>query len=220
MPGRTIAVGDIHGCSVALDALLDAIKPRFGDVIVTLGDYINRGPDSRGVIERLIHLDRHCRLVPILGNHDQMLLDVRSGKYPIFWLLDIGGTTTLDSYGPRRDLSLIPDEHFEFLERCQDFQETETHIFVHANYYPDLPMSEQDAGILRWESLREMTPGPHESGKMVIAGHTSQKSGEILDLGHLKCIDTFCYGGGWLTALDVRTEEVWQVDREGEMRRR
>lgn len=81
-------------------------------------------------------------------------------------------------------------------------------------------MSEQDAGILRWESLREMTPGPHESGKMVIAGHTSQKSGEILDLGHLKCIDTFCYGGGWLTALDVRTEEVWQVDREGEMRRR
>ncbi len=219
MPARTIAIGDIHGCSAALDALLDAIRPRPDDTIVTLGDYINRGPDSRGVLDRLIALSRRCRLIPILGNHDQMLLDVHSGKYPIYWLLDIGGTTTLDSYGPGHDLSLIPDEHFEFLEGCEDFHETETHIFLHANYYPDLPMSEQDAGILRWESLRETTPGPHESGKIVIAGHTSQKSGEILNLGHLKCIDTFCYGGGWLTALDVRTEEVWQVDREGNLRR-
>jgi serine/threonine protein phosphatase 1 len=64
-----------------------------------------------------------------------------------------------------------------------------------------------------------MTPGPHESGKTVIVGHTSQKNGEILDLGHVKCIDTFCCGGGWLTALDVHTHEVWQADREGKMRR-
>ena len=53
---------------------------------------------------------------------------------------------------------------------------------------------------------------------MVIAGHNSQKNGEILDLGHVKVIDTYCYGGGWLTALDVQTEEVWQADREGNMR--
>ena len=84
---------------------------------------------------------------------------------------------------------------------------------------PDpLPMVEQPALILRWESLRDMTPGPHESGKTVIVGHTSQKGGEILDLGHLVCIDTYCCGGGWLTALDVDTEEVWQVNRNGELR--
>src|SRR3954465_7665924 len=159
MPARTIAIGDIHGCSAALAALLAAIRPRPEDTIVTLGDYINRGPDSKGVLARLIDLGRRCRLVPILGNHDQMLLDVRSGKYPIYWLLDIGGTTTLDSYGPGRDLALIPQEHYEFLERCLDYHETVDHIFVHGNYYPDLPMDEQDVAILRWESLRDHSPG-------------------------------------------------------------
>ena len=58
----------------------------------------------------------------------------------------MGGLATLDSYGPGRDLSLIPEEHFEFLEGCLDFHETDTHIFVHANYYPDLPMDEQPVG--------------------------------------------------------------------------
>ena len=82
MSPRTIAIGDIHGCSAALDALLKAIQPRPEDCIVTLGDYINRGPDSRGVIERLIELKDRCRLVSLLGNHDQMLLDVQSGKCP------------------------------------------------------------------------------------------------------------------------------------------
>jgi hypothetical protein len=62
------------------------------------------------------------------------------------------------------------------------------------------------------------TPGPHDSGKAVLVGHTSQKGGRILDLGHLKCIDTYCHGGGWLTALDVQTGEVWQADRQGNMR--
>jgi serine/threonine protein phosphatase 1 len=219
MVHRIIAIGDIHGCSVALDALIDAIRPHPEDVIVTLGDYINRGPDSRGVLDRLIDLGQRCRLVPLLGNHDQMLLDVRAGRYPIYWLLDIGGTATLDSYGPGRDLSLIPDEHFEFMEGCLDFHETDTHIFVHANYFPDIPMGEQHVGMLRWESLRDMTPGPHESGKVVIVGHTSQKTGEILDLGHLVCIDTYCHGGGWLTALEVGTGQVWQTNQRGELRR-
>src|SRR6476646_6469852 len=127
MKPRTIAIGDIHGCSAALDALLAAIRLRPEDVIVTLGDYINRGPDSRGVLDRLIDLGHRCRLISILGNHDQMLLDVRTGKYPIFWLFDIGGTATLDSYGPGRDPGRIPKEHYEFLEGCLDFFETDTH---------------------------------------------------------------------------------------------
>jgi len=216
---RTIAIGDIHGCSTAFEAILNAIRPRPEDTIVTLGDYIDRGPDSRGVLDRLIQLSRRCRLVPLLGNHDQMLLDVRSGKHPIYWFLDIGGTATLDSYGPGRDLSLIPDEHFAFLENCLDYYETDNHIFVHANYFPDIPMSEQPISMLRWESLRDTNPGPHDTGKTVIVGHTSQKNGEILDLGHIKCIDTYCYGGGWLTGFDVSTEEIWQANSQGTMRR-
>ena len=73
---------------------------------------------------------------------------------------------------------------------------------------------------LRWQPVRHSVPGPHVSGKTVIVGHSSRKDGEILDLGHVKVIDTYCYGGGWLTALDVETGEVWQAGRDGNMRRR
>jgi calcineurin-like phosphoesterase family protein len=242
MTPRTIAIGDIHGCSRALETLLAAIGPRPEDAIVTLGDYVNRGPDSRGVIDRLIALEGQCTLVPILGNHDQMFLQIlldaraarasappegsRAGAIPMnlsHWL-QMGGAATLASYGipPRRagavELARVPDEHVAFLERCRNYHETETHIFLHAQYEPDMPMEGQPSHILRWESLRNGTPSPHVSGKRAIVGHTSQKSGEILDLGHLVCIDTYCYGGGWLTALDVHTDEVWQTNREGEPR--
>ena len=185
-------------------------------MIVTLGDCVNRGPDSRGVLERLIALERQCKLIPLLGNHDEMLLqllmDAKVGRPRALsnWLR-MGGDATLASYGapPGKiawaDLTRIPAEHAAFLERCRAYHETATHIFIHANYDPVLPMNEQPFELLRWESLRDAIPGPHYSGKTVIAGHSSQKTGEILDLGYLVCIDTYCYGGGWLTALDVQT---------------
>jgi serine/threonine protein phosphatase 1 len=229
MRPRTIAIGDVHGCAQALEALLVAIRPRPGDVIVTLGDYVNRGPDSRNVLDRLIELERECRLVPILGNHDEMLLELleqrESGRSPSLanWL-EMGGEATLASYGARTgsivgdDLARIPPQHFDLLRRCRDFYETDTHLFVHAQYDPDMLMDEQPMEVLRWESLRDITPGPHVSGKRAIVGHTSQKSGEVLNLRHLVCIDTFCYGGGWLTALDVDSDEYWQVDRLGRQR--
>jgi serine/threonine protein phosphatase 1 len=224
MRPRAIAIGDIHGCALALDALLEAIGPRPEDVIVTLGDYINRGPDSRDVLDRLIELERQCTLVPILGNHDQMLLAALAGvDRALSDLLDMGGGATLASYGAGRiteaDLVRIPPTHCAFLERCRDYYETETHIFVHAQYDPDETMDEQSSLWLRWESLRYGIPDPHVSGKRAIVGHSSQKSGEVLDVGHLVCIDTYCYGGGWLTALDVDTDELWQVDSQGEPRR-
>ncbi len=219
MKPRTIAIGDIHGCSTALDALLKVIRPRLDDTIVTLGDYINRGPDSRGVIEKLIELKERCRLVPLLGNHEEMLFEALADTYPLDDFLGVGGDATLNSYGPDLVLSLIPDDHLRFLKSCLDFHETDRHIFVHASYDPDFPMGDQTTTILRWEPIGNSVPEPHTSGKTVIAGHTSQKNGEILDLEHVKVIDTYCYGGGWLTALDVQTEEVWQADREGNMRR-
>ena len=219
MKPRTIAIGDIHGCSAALAALVAAIGPRPDDCIVPLGDYINRGPDSRGVIDRLIDLKNRCRLVPLLGNHEEMLFEALAGSFPLDHFLGVGGDATLDSYGPDRLPSIISVDHARFLDSCLDFFETETHIFVHASYEPHLPMSEQATLTLRWEPVRHSVPEPHVSGKTVIVGHSSRKDGEILDLGHVKVIDTYCYGGGWLTALDVETGEVWQADREGNMRR-
>ena len=229
MGARTITIGDIHGCSQALDALILAIEPQADDLIVTLGDCVNRGPDSRGVLERLIALERRCRLIPLLGNHDEMLLqllmDAKAGRpQSLSSWLRMGGDTTLASYGapPGKttwaDLTRIPSEHAAFLERCRAYYETATHIFIHANYDPVLPMDEQPFELLRWESLRDVVPGPHVSGKTVITGHSSQKTGEILNLGYLVCIDTYCYGGGWLTALDVHTHEVWQTNIQGDVR--
>lgn len=224
MRPRTIAIGDVHGCARALEALLAAVRPRPEDVIVTLGDYVNRGPDSRGVLDRLIELERQCRLIPILGNHEEMMILSLAGEPGAFadWL-DMGGRFTLASYGARliteADLHRVPPHHRAFLGRCREWHETGTHLFVHAQYDPDMAMDEQPMELLRWESLRDTTPGPHASGKRAIVGHTSQKSGEALNLGHLVCIDTYCYGGGWLTALDVDTNEVWQVDRLGRPRR-
>jgi serine/threonine protein phosphatase 1 len=229
MGSRTIAIGDVHGCSRALDALLKAIEPHADDVIVALGDYVNRGPDSRGVLERFIALERECKLVPLLGNHDEMLLQLliaakAGGPLALVNWTRLGGDATLASYGapPGKltwaDLARIPTEHAQYLERCRAYHETATHIFVHANYNPTLPMNEQPFELLRWESLRDVTPGKHCSGKTVIAGHSSQKTGEIFVLGHVICIDTYCYGGGWLTAFDVDTREVWQTNSQGELR--
>ena len=173
---------------------------------------------ARGVIDRLIELKDRCRLVPLLGNHEDILFEALADRYRLDYLIWVGGDATLDSYGPDRDSHSSRPDHFRFLESCLDYHETESHIFVHASYEPDLPMGEQTTPILRWERLRNSVPEPHFSGKTVITGHTSQKNGEILDLGYLKIIDTYCYGGGWLTALDVQSGEVWQADREGKMR--
>jgi len=75
MGGRMIAIGDIHGCSKALGKLLDAIAPAPQDTIVVLGDFIDRGPDTCGVLEKLIALNERCVLIPLIGNHEEMFLD-------------------------------------------------------------------------------------------------------------------------------------------------
>ena len=132
------------------------------------------------------------------------------------WLM-FGGNATLDSYDTTR-LEDIPVAHIEFLRSCRFYHESQRHFYVHGNYRAELPLEAQPADTLLWESLKVHQPGPHCSGKVAIVGHTAQKSGEILDLGYLKCIDTWCYGDGWLTALDVQSGQVWQADKSGAAR--
>ena len=216
MPGRIIAIGDIHGCSMALASLLDAIAPRPDDTIVTLGDYVDRGLDSKGVLDQLIALADHCRLVPILGNHDEMMLHAKDGKSDYQFWMNCGGIVALDSYGETGRLELVPREHFRFLENCLPYFETETHFFVHANYRAELALDRQDDQTLRWLSLMDHLPGPHCSGKVAVLGHTPQH--EVLDLGQLVCLDTGCCDGGWLTSLDLATGRLWQADEQGQLR--
>ena len=219
MSGRLIAIGDIHGCSAALDAVLSALQPHLTDTIIPLGDYVDRGPDSRGVLEQLIALGKRTRLIPILGNHDEMLLNILDGhRYLLNSWLTFGGDATLASYGCALPEE-IPAEDIAFLRDCRPWYESAEHFFVHASYLPKVPLKKQPLDVLRWEAIRDRPPGPHRSGKTAIVGHTAQESGEILDLGHLKCIATCVYGHGWLTAMDVHSGEVWQADKAGQVRR-
>jgi serine/threonine protein phosphatase 1 len=217
---RLLAVGDIHGCSRALDTLLTAVQPRPDDLLITLGDYVDRGPDSRGVLDRLLELHRTGRLVALRGNHEQMMCDARRGRdQKMDWLL-CGGRTTLASYSPRGDageVTDVPERHWEFLERmCVDWYETDSHFFVHANVYADLPLNDQPDYMLFWEPLHD--PRPHRSGKVMVCGHTRQSSGLPLNMGHAICIDTWVYGRGWLTCLDVSTGRIWQANQLGQLR--
>jgi serine/threonine protein phosphatase 1 len=218
MPGRIIAIGDIHGCLAALQTVLDEIRPTGEDTIITLGDYVDRGPDSPGVLETLIALDRQTNLAPLLGNHDETMLSVCRGRLDLLpdWLL-YGGDATLASYGTRDPRKVWPS-HLEFISRCRLWSQTAQHFFVHANYRAEAGLNQLSREVLLWESLKRHTPGAHISGKTAIVGHTAQKNGEILDLGYLRCIDTWCYGDGWLTALEVETGKVWQADKNGRLR--
>jgi serine/threonine protein phosphatase 1 len=215
--GRTIAIGDVHGCARALHTLLAVIEPGAEDLLVPLGDYVDHGPDSRGVIDQLLVLARRCRVIPLLGNHEQMLLAALVGRPPLAWL-DCGGKATLDSYGFVGSLETFPPDHLVFLRSCRRYYETETHLFAHAGYRADLPMDRQPTRALLWDFLGERPAEAHFSGKVAVVGHTPQANGEVLDLGFLKCIDTGCSRGGWLTALDVESGQVWQANERGQMR--
>jgi serine/threonine protein phosphatase 1 len=215
---RLIAIGDIHGSLPALDAILEKISPTKTDTVVALGDYVDRGDHSKGVIDRLLELQNYCRLIPLRGNHEEMMESVvLRGGPPHAWLR-YGGVDTLDSYGFSGDLGVVPESHRAFLAGLHDWFELDKDFFVHANYEPDVPLSKQEPEILRWTSLNQFMPGPHMSGKRAVVGHTAARDGEIFDVGYLVCLDTHIYGGGWLTAMDLSTGQLWQANQQGNIR--
>lgn len=218
MADRLIAIGDIHGCRVALDKLLESISPDKDDVVVALGDYVDRGPDSCGVIERLIELTNQTQFFGILGNHEEMMMAVICGAAPHHEWVRHGGIETLESYRFDGDLDFLPPSHNQFLDSLLDYFEYGDFFFSHAAYDPDAPLKEQTREMLRWYSLDSGLPAPHQSGKVAVVGHTARRDGEILDVGHLLCIDTYCYGGGWLTAVDLTNRIMWQTSATGQLR--
>jgi len=111
---HNIAIGDIHGCSDALEAILRDINPQPDDTVICLGDYVDKGIDSEGVIDLLIDLMQKCRLVPLLGNHEEMMLKARDSNAVFRRWMDLGGIVTLDSYGSSGQIDLIPDVHFQY----------------------------------------------------------------------------------------------------------
>jgi serine/threonine protein phosphatase 1 len=207
-PNRIFTIGDIHGCDVALETLLNKIGLGSEDTLIVLGDIVDRGPGTKRCIELLIALKQRCNLIVIQGNHEEMLLKAYdTGEWLEEWL-HYGGTQVLDSYDID-DVKEIPEEHIEFLRDTIDF--------VHANLEPKVELADQSIQWLRWERLTG-----HEvqlpSGKRIICGHTSIKSGIPAVMDGWVCIDTCCYGGKYLTCLNVKTDELYQARQTGGFR--
>lgn len=217
---RTIAIGDIHGCDVALETLLAAIEPSPEDTVVVLGDLCDRGPGTCRVIDMLLDLSQYCDLKVIRGNHDEMMLGVfgRGRPYDLAFWWGVGGSETLESYGG--DPGRVPERHLDFLEASLPYHEIDSTIFVHASLEPGVSLEEQDGDWLRWRKITGREP-PHSSGRRIVCGHTSQRSGRPLVWNGWACIDTRVFDdvkGGWLTALVVETDEVFQANQQGQHR--
>jgi Calcineurin-like phosphoesterase len=219
---RLLAIGDVHGCLTALDTLLGFARPTLHDQLVFLGDYVDRGPDSRGVLERLIELKRTGQVVCLRGNHEIMMLGAAQSWSAFQFWLQCGGADALESYVGGREVVTpddIPEAHWRFVEKaCVDWYEADAHVFVHANLHPDTPLASQSSDWLHWQFLNPTWHRPHVSGKTMICGHTEQRDGNPVQLERAICIDTYCYGDGWLTCLDVASGEYWQANELGETR--
>lgn len=211
-----LAISDIHGCLKSLETLLEVIQPTPDDLIVTLGDYVDRGPDSKGVIDRLLDLQETHNLIYLMGNHEIQMIRALEGEPHLSRFLSgmCGGQDTLDSYGGRFDD--IPEEHWDFIKSAKLYHELDQHILVHAGLEASLPVSEQGQETYYYQRFHSQEA--HCSGKTVVCGHTIQ--GDLpTDLGHSICLDTCAYGGGWLTALDLDSEKIWQTNERGESRK-
>jgi serine/threonine protein phosphatase 1 len=216
--GRLIAIGDVHGCAHALDAVLDVMAPTADDHLVFLGDLVDQGKETKDVLARILELRERLPVTLIQGNHEEMMFAALENEQALRYWERCGGVATLNSYKFGAKLDDIPREHWALLESAVSYLETDDVILTHANYLADTPMADQPGYQLRWALFDSEKEQPHFSGKTVVVGHTEQKNAEVLDLGFALCIDTACWKYGWLTAIDMQSREVWQASRWGVMR--
>jgi len=212
MSHRTFVIGDIHGCRIALETLCRSLELQSDDLIILLGDVVDRGPDSRGVIDYLLDLQDTCPMVLIMGNHEEMMLNAFTSQDSFQRWMMVGGREAFDSYQNR--MENVPPQHLKFLESSCDYYETSTEIYIHANLEPGVALEKQTSQWLRWQRLTGWEY-PHESGKRVICGHTQQKQGRPYAHDGWVCLDTGAYRGNPLTCLEVETDIVHRADEKG-----
>ena len=213
--GRILAIGDVHGCHRALVTLLDVLALNSSDTVVFLGDAVDRGPNSKLVVDRILSLPETCKVIFITGNHEEMMRDAISGRGLVNQWLRAGGQATLDSYDG--SLENVPPDHIRFLVSGSQSWESDSDIFVHACVESGISLNNQTSDFLRWKHIGGME-SPHISGKRVICGHTSQTDGVPLVFDGWVCIDTYPHGGKWLTCLDCETDHVIQASQDAEVR--
>lgn len=218
MAGRLFVIGDIHGCARELEALLAGLPLARGDTVACIGDYLDRGPASRAVVDQLLALEARGDVgtVFLRGNHEDMCLAYlgRHGRWGESWFIN-GGAATLRSYGldphtsPLEVEARLPAAHLRFLEGLHTWQVIGTHLLVHAGIRPGRALAEQDEEDLLW-IREEFIKAEHALPYTVVFGHTPQRT-VFVDLPYKIGIDTGCVYGGRLTALELPENVVHQV---------
>ncbi|GJL91879.1 metallophosphoesterase family protein [Hyphococcus sp.] len=213
---RVYAIGDIHGRLDMLNDLLERIEEDCGDLgnaqLIFLGDYVDRGQDSRGVIDRLIELKRiHKDTVFLKGNHEAIMIDFLMEPEDLPQWLDWGGEETLESYGidpvgiSKSDLAdaihaAMPQTHFDFLNSLSLTHIEGDYLFVHAGVRPGAALEDQSETDLLWIRKRFHNAAPAERPDYVVVyGHTPVNKPE--DAGWRIGVDTGACYGGMLTAV-------------------
>jgi serine/threonine protein phosphatase 1 len=225
---RIYAIGDIHGRVDLLDRLLDLIRAdddrreRLDTQLILLGDLVDRGPDSRGVVERAMELrDGPIETRFLMGNHEEVFVRAVGGDpRALRMLLRIGGRETVLSYGISaeeyrsldfEDLSAllkqkVPQDHVDFLAGFEDWIEAGDYLFVHAGIRPGVDLAEQSSADMRW--IRQEFLHHREShGRLVVHGHSIT---DDVDLRSNRIgIDTGAFASGRLTAIGLEGADRW-----------
>lgn len=216
--GRLFAIGDLHGCPDELDTMLGAIEPAGGDIVVFVGDYVDRGPSARDVIERLLELSAGaCTAIFLKGNHEDMMLSFLGlpGKHGDSFLFN-GGAATLDSYGVAyaelgHAAELLPARHLDFLGELAVSYLHPPYLFVHAGVMPARQLEEQEIEDLLW-IRQEFIFNPHQLAHTVVFGHTPMRT-VMIDLPYKIGIDTGLVYGNKLTCVEFHEGVIYQVAR-------
>lgn len=222
-PERLFAIGDIHGCFEELDALLaffrTEVKASTGDQFVFIGDFIDRGPSSKNVIESLIGFQKEFpKTVFLRGNHEDMALGFLGlgGRCGELHLTNGGGefyrSYNVDPIGTLPEIvEKIPKNHIEFLTSTELGVEVGEFLFVHAGVSPERTLAEQHEEDLIW-IRKEFTQNEHNLGKTVVFGHTPFED-VFLHLPFKIGIDTGLVYGNRLSAIELVHGELLQIDR-------
>jgi serine/threonine protein phosphatase 1 len=201
---RVFIIGDIHGCLDILKRLLDKIQwSPDSDSLIFLGDYVDRGENSKGVIDFILNISQsapsvHC----LMGNHENIFLDFLTGRDVRTFLLN-GGEKTLNSYrsaAGRYEEPLIPNEHVTFLKSLDPWLELDDYYVVHAGFRPHVDIQDQTLKDMTW--IREpFIYSDYDFGKKVIFGHTPFTKPLVMDnkIG----LDTGAVYGNRLTCLEL-----------------
>lgn len=225
---RIYAIGDIHGRLDLLDQLIvkieedNASRKRVRTQIIFLGDLCDRGPDSRGVIERVMQLAKASPDVRLIaGNHEELLIRSWDGDRRSAGLINrVGGRETMLSYGVDETkydeadidellemfVAHIPESHIAFLKAADDWIVAGDYLFVHAGIRPGDAIEEQRTSDLRW-IRREFTDFEGDHGMMVVHGHSITEEADIQ--ANRIGIDTGAYASGKLTAIGIEGAEHW-----------